>query len=109
MKSWKGFVVAGNNGEVKANSSSIGPFGIWTVNFIAEDQVQFKSAHGKNLVVKSYEGECETFTLVHKGNGYFSFKSDHGNYLCAMTDGKLNANGKAASVWETFEVIPVGK
>ena len=54
-------------------------------------------------------GILETFKVEDKGNGKFAFKSHHGKYLVAESNGALNADRDKALAYETFEVVAEGK
>ena len=112
------YVAAESNGEANAESNSIGSDEIWEVTFIGSDQVQLKGPHGKWLIANGGRQCCsgkadanrpdawETFTIECMGNGKFAFKSAHGKYLSAESDGSLSQQD-VASNGQTFEVVPV--
>ena len=108
------YVVAEPNGDANANRAIASHYETWTLTFVDDYHVQFKSYHGKYLVAEPFTGKVnanravashyETWTVVDKGAGKFAFQSYHGKYLVSETDGRLNADRYEAGAWETFEV-----
>ena len=115
IKSYHGkYVSAEPSGKANANKDIPE---VWTVTFVNESLVNFKSRYNKYLVAESLSytnGDVnadrgvasvwEQFEVVDKGDGFFNFLSYHGKYMVAEQNGDLNANRDIADTWETFKV-----
>ena len=130
IQTWYGkYITADSNHSVHANHTEIGEIGhhyvgLWDFNNKGDQVKISKSAMNKMLpeyliafgdtgglaLISQHIHESHTESKIwkvgNKGNGQFTFKSNHGKFLVANENGGLKANSDVTVPGDTFKVIP---
>jgi len=103
--------VRADGDEARVNSDQVKEDETWTVTFIGNHKVQFKSRHNKYMKAYDWDNvkadapkaqDWETFTVEEDGYGYY-FRTQHGKYLSHEGDRNLWQRGEKGT-WQKFEV-----
>ena len=113
------YVTAEQNGEARADQSSIGPSEKWHLIFKGSSKVNLKNSNRQKYLVAETLGQVnadhttattlELFGMESLGYSHYAFKSYHGKYLVAESDGALNADSLSVGSQEKFTAISISK
>ena len=114
------YVAVEKNNRVNANRGALASDGIWEVNFHGKEKklVSFKGANGRYMIAyNNGKIECtakrvsrwEEFTVEDTGNGTFTIKSHHKQYVVAEDGAFKSKRDIEVADAEAFLVRQVGK
>ena len=123
LRSYHGkYVAAKDDGSANADRDKRGPLDVFDVERISGNNIALKAAFNrKYLIAESANSEYEVnansdsrgsnveLTIEpQKGNTY-AFKTTHGRYLVAESDGRLRGDRTNVGIYEKFSIECIGK
>ena len=115
------FVAVEKNNKVNTNRGAVASDSIWEVNFVGDPKnnlVSFKGSNGRYMIAyNNGKIECtakrvsrwEEFTVEDTGNGTFTIKSHHKQYVVAEDGAFKSKRDIEVADAEAFLVRQVGK